>query len=133
MTDDLLVDASALLRLHAGHAADRWVEAVAEGRVATCDPVEMELLRRTGKGDRPTVKRHLSRAYSWVAVPDDAWAQATDLQQRLADHGMQPAPSVVALLVAVTATRHDLTVLHDDNDYETIHRITGLSVERVTH
>jgi hypothetical protein len=40
--------------------------------------------------------------------------------------------SAVDLIVAVTAERHGLTVLHDDRDYEAISRVTGLPVQRVT-
>jgi predicted nucleic acid-binding protein len=39
---------------------------------------------------------------------------------------------VVDLLIAATAERHGLTVLHDDRDYEAISRVTGLPVQRVT-
>lgn len=39
-------------------------------------------------------------------------------------------PSVVDLLVAATARGWGLTVLHVDNDFETIARVTGLSTQR---
>ena len=35
------------------------------------------------------------------------------------------------LIIAVTVMRHRLILLHDDRDYETIARVTGLRTARV--
>ena len=40
--------------------------------------------------------------------------------------------SVFDLVIAATAERHRLAVLHDDRDYEVISQVTGLPTQRVT-
>jgi len=53
------------------------------------------------------------------------------VQDQLADTSLHVGASIVDLVVAVTARHHRLAVLHDDADYETMSRVTGLPVQRV--
>jgi predicted nucleic acid-binding protein len=78
------------------------------------------------------MQRLLQEQFSWLSVPDDAWQRARALQDELGDRGIHNGASLVDLVVAVTATRHRVIVLHDDADYEVISRFTGLPVQRVT-
>jgi hypothetical protein len=73
----------------------------------------------------------LRTSYPWAPVPDDAWQRARELQDKLGDLSQHNGASVVDLLVAVTAARGRLTVLHDDRDYEVISRVAGVPVQRV--
>jgi predicted nucleic acid-binding protein len=133
MTTRYLADTSAISRLQRQKTAARWTRAVTHGVIAVCDPVELEVLRWIpGGADRRAMKRVLAESYSWLPVPDDAWQRARALQDELGDRGQHNSASVVDLVVAVTAIRHQVAVLHDDADYEVISRFTGLPVQRVT-
>ncbi|MBX6722154.1 MAG: PIN domain nuclease [Dactylosporangium sp.] len=133
MTIRYLADTSAIGRLQQGKAATRWKRAVTAGMIAICDPVELEILRWVpGGARRRSMQRVLRQSYPWCSVPDDVWRRAIELQDQLGDHGLHNGASVVDLLVAATAERHRLTVLHDDADYEVISRVTGLPVQRIT-
>jgi predicted nucleic acid-binding protein len=52
-------------------------------------------------------------------VPKSAWRWAEAAQYRLLRHGAHRALSAVDLLICATAAQQDLTVLHDDRDFET--------------
>ena len=81
---------------------------------------------------RRRAKERLSSTYTWCVVPERGWLEAYQLQDQLATRSQHGSASAVDLIVAVTAERRGLTVLHDDRDYEAISRVTGLPVQRVT-
>jgi len=68
---------------------------------------------------------------SWCHVDGDLRVRASAVQDQLADTSLHVGASIVDLVVAVTARHHRLAVLHDDADYETMSRVTGLPVQRV--
>ncbi|MFD6416889.1 PIN domain-containing protein [Streptomyces sp. NPDC060194] len=54
-----------------------------------------------------------------------------ELQEALTEKGLHRSASIADLIVAVTADAHGLTVLHYDDDFETIAKVTGQPVRRV--
>jgi predicted nucleic acid-binding protein len=58
--------------------------------------------------------------------------RVVEIQAALADRGQHRGPSIPDLLIAATAERAHLTVLHVDKDFDTIAGITGQIVERLT-
>ena len=66
--------------------------------------------------------------YMTSAIED----RALEVQILLADKGMHRAPSIPDLIIAATAELARLVVLHVDQDYELIARITGQKIERLT-
>ena len=58
--------------------------------------------------------------------------RAVEVQLAMAELGQHRAPSIPDLLIAATAERAGLTVLHLDKDFELIARHTGQPVERLT-
>lgn len=133
MTARYLIDTSAVSRIQQRKAAAVWTRAVESGAIALCDPVELEVLRWVpGGAQRRVMQRLLREKFVWLPVPDNAWERARALQDDLGDRGQHNGASVVDLVVAVTAIRHRVAVLHDDNDYEVISRFMGLPVQRVT-
>jgi predicted nucleic acid-binding protein len=115
-----------------GKAGPEWIDAVTAGTIAICDPVELELLRDTAANTRrPQVQRLLRSTYAWTPVPDDCWERALEVQDQLAATSQHGGASVVDLIVAVTAMRSRLILLHDDRDYEVIARVTGLRTARI--
>ncbi len=67
----------------------------------------------------------------WLAMPDEVWDRAMTVQGGLAARGNHRAASLPDLLIAATAERHAVTVLHYDGDYDLIARVTGQLAEWV--
>lgn len=127
-----LADTSAIARLQQRKASPQWQRAVSVGIVAICDPVELEVLRWVAGGaPRRRMQQLLRTSYPWLPVPDDAWLRARAMQDLLGDRSQHNGASVVDLLVAVTAVRNRLAVLHDDRDYAVISRVVGVPVQKV--
>ncbi|MFC7246443.1 PIN domain-containing protein [Catellatospora aurea] len=132
MSTRFLADTSAVIRVLTGKADQIWIDAVTAGTVAICDPVELELLRDTATNTRrPQIQRMIRLLYGWCPVPDDCWDRALRLQDELAVTAQHGGASAVDLLVAVTAMKNRLVVLHDDRDYEVIAHTSNLQVQRV--
>ena len=130
-----IADSSALVRaLRAGgrlaEMSRRWRE---EGRLAICEPVRLEILRGARSGpDAVEIDAALDR---WVTLPTDAeaWrlARRTLVQLAHLRGGRHRGPSLADVVVAATAERHGVAVLHDDSDFEVIAQVTGQPVLRV--
>ena len=121
-----------VIRLRHGQpVASRWVDAVKAGLVGTCPVVEAELMRATAsKADRDQLRSHLKALFAWHPMPADAWRFVARTQDALVDLGQHKGPSVVDLLVAATAEAWGLTILHVDNDFETIARVAAVRQQR---
>jgi predicted nucleic acid-binding protein len=113
-------------------------ERVSESRSASPAPrtpteLDQALYLRAvgGRADYYEADAILHEAFPSYEVPERAWQDTARLQQDLADRSRHQSASPVDLLVAVTAARHKLTVLHADKDFDAIARITGQPVRRI--
>ena len=61
------------------------------------------------------------------AIEERAW----EVLKLLAQSGHHRAPSIPDLLIAATAERLGLTVLHLDKDFEIIRKVTSQPMERL--
>jgi predicted nucleic acid-binding protein len=61
-----------------------------------------------------------------VTEPEDVLDRARVLQGTLATASQHQGPGVVDLIIALTAARHDMSVLHDDRDFATIAKYGGI-------
>ncbi|MEV4410465.1 PIN domain-containing protein [Catellatospora sp. NPDC049609] len=118
-----LIDTSALVRIVRRQVDERWHDQVTRGLVAICDPVLTETLAIADAKAYARVEEGLRAAYPWVPVPDDAWDIVGSIRQELARHSAHQGLSVADYLVAATAIRLKLTVLHEDADYQTAARL----------
>ncbi|MEV6980607.1 PIN domain nuclease [Sphaerisporangium sp. NPDC051017] len=133
MTELYLVDTSALILFYRGQVGTEWDQTVTAGLVGICEPVKQEYLRAVG--GRPAFYEAdslLQETFPYYVLPESAWDETGELQRDLADKGWHQSASPVDLLVAVAARHHKLTVLHADNDFETISRLTGQPVRRIS-
>ncbi|MFF9865243.1 PIN domain-containing protein [Streptomyces sp. NPDC013953] len=97
-----------------------------------CEPVRQELPRGAGgKAAFPEMDGLLRQTFPSCPIRESAWEEAAELQYELARRGWHQCASPVDLLVSVTAADHKLTVLHQDNDFETVARVTGQPVRRI--
>lgn len=127
-----LADTSALGRLEQPVVKVVLGPLVEYGLVATCGMVELEVLfsARSAAEYRDRRKR-LVESFESLATPDEVWDRARDVQAAFARRGAHRGVSLPDLLVAATAERHGVTVLHYDRDYELIASVTGQPVRWV--
>jgi predicted nucleic acid-binding protein len=125
-----LADTSALGRLRHPAVDKRLSPLIEAGLVATCGVVELEVLgtARTRR-EYDAVAATRAVAYEWLPCNDDEWKRALDIQQELSRRGRLRGVKLPDLLVAATAERNDVTVLHYDHDFDLIADVTGQNVE----
>ena len=127
-----LADKSALARLHHEAVARRLGPMIDAGLVGTCGVIELEV--RYSARSHPeyeAVAQDRRLGYEWFPMPDEVWDRALDIQSELSARGELRAVKFPDLLIAATAERHDLAVVHFDADYDRIAATTGQSVEWV--
>lgn len=131
MSRRYLVDKSALERWKFPPAAEVLDELSDRALLCVCGPVEMEVMfsaRNGGEADR--LRRWLV-GFDYLPMPDEVWDTAKSTQQQAVHGGHHRALSMADLLIAATAQRHDVTVLHYDGDFDMIAAITGQSTRWV--
>lgn len=127
-----LVDTSALVRMVRRQVEPRWFDLAERGLIALCEPVLVETLTIADAKAYQRVEEKLRDLYPWLPVPDDAWQMVGAVRRELAVQSAHQGLSVADHLVAATAIRLKLVVLHQDADFETAARIIPqLSQERI--
>lgn len=109
----------------------RLAPIIEAGEAATCSIIDLEVLysvRNFEEHERTRERRSL--AYEKVALTEDVFERAIDVQGELAKSGRHRVP-IPDLLVAAAAEKGGLTVLHYDSDYDTIAGVTGQPTEWV--
>lgn len=134
MSTSWLIDKSALVRLGRSPDAEAWSERIDRGlvRVSTVTLLEVGYSARSG-GDWAAgfAEPPLSQMPLENLTPAIE-ARALEVQGILARRGHHRAAKVPDLLVAATAERVGLTVLHCDKDFDLIADVTGQPVARLT-
>ncbi|MFJ8495514.1 PIN domain nuclease [Streptomyces sp. NPDC094038] len=125
-TAKFLIDTSALVRILRDPARADWQKPLAEGLIARCPVTEIEFLYSAKNAeDREQTIQRLDALFSWTPMDDRAVTRAWQVQEELTVKGQHRSAGAVDLLVAATAEIQGLTVLHYDNDFETIASVTG--------
>jgi predicted nucleic acid-binding protein len=102
------------------------VEPLADrGLLATCGAVEMEMLYSARNPDDRDRVRDWLRAFEWLPTNDETWHRAIEMQCDLIAKGSHRAVSLPDLLIAATAERKGIAVLHYDGDYDLIAEVSG--------
>jgi hypothetical protein len=128
-----LIDKSALERLHQSVDPDEWASRIDRGLVHITTVTLME----AGYSARsvPDLVRILTGPplaampveYLTPAIED----RAIQILTALAERGQHRAPSLPDILIAATAERSGLTILHVDKDFELIAEVTNQPLERL--
>jgi predicted nucleic acid-binding protein len=125
-----LADTSALARLRHKAVAQRLVPLIKSGLVAPCGAIEIEIRRTARVADEYDVAaRTRTAAYEWLSSNDAEWLRALDVQQELAFRGHHRGVRVPDLLIAATAERHGVTVLHYDRDFDLMAEVSDQRTE----
>ena len=123
--EQYLVDKSALARWPKVTVAPVLDELSDRGLLAVCGAVEIEVVHSARTAKEAQRARWLLRGFDWLAMPDEIWDRAIDVQVQALHKGNHRALSMADLLIAATAQRHGATVLHYDGDFDMIAAITG--------
>ncbi|WP_328621509.1 PIN domain-containing protein [Streptomyces sp. NBC_00354] len=116
-----LIDTSAAHRITLPGPFSTWRPTLAAGRIGMCAATQAEALYSARSAAQYVAMRQaFADLYVWQGIPDDVWVRVGAAQQALAEAGCVRSAGVVDLVVAVTAARHRLTVLHYDRDFETL-------------
>jgi len=117
-----LIDKSALVRLGDSVDPDEWARRIDRGLVHI---TTMTLLEAGYSARSPEDLRRILHGPPLSSMPVEYMTPV------LAERGHHRAPSLPDLLVAATAERAGLTVLHVDKDFELIAEITHQPLERL--
>jgi predicted nucleic acid-binding protein len=130
---DWLIDKSALVRLAASPDAAQWAARIERGlvRVSTVTRLEVGYSARSGEDFRAGLQQPPLAAMPVEYQTPASEDRAVEVLTLLADRGQHRAPSIPDLIIAATAELAGLTVLHLDQDFEIIARITGQPLERL--
>lgn len=129
-----LIDSSGLWRLWRDpKLQQRWGPAIEEGRIHTCSPQRIELCRSARNLiEFEAMSADLTSFYPDAPVPTGVWRWVDAAQRSLARAGTVRAFSLVGLLICGVAAQHELTVLHDDHDFERAARhLTDVRQQRI--
>ena len=102
---------------------------VERGLIGTCPIVDLEILFSARTGVEHVHFRRQREAFEYFPLTDEIARRASEVQGLLAERAQHRSVSIPDLLVAATAERFALTVLHYDRDYERIAEITGQPTE----
>ncbi|GIM98211.1 PIN domain-containing protein [Paractinoplanes toevensis] len=117
-----LIDASVLVRFVRGQTDPAWDELVRRGLVSVCEPALAETLKAADSKKYSELEELIAGKCLPVTVPDNVWEIVASIRRELALHSAHQGPSVADLVIAATAIRLKLTVLHEDGDFETMAR-----------
>jgi predicted nucleic acid-binding protein len=122
-----LIDTSAAARILTNKKVrEVWSEHLAEGVMGLCELTELELLfSARSLMDRLENEALFAELFNWVPMPDGVYRRARVVQRMLTESGAHRSAGAVDLLVAATAELSGLTVLHYDNDFDTVAHVTG--------
>jgi predicted nucleic acid-binding protein len=130
---DWLIDKSALVRLGSSPDAAEWASRIQRGlvRITIVTRLEVGYSARAGANLRAGLQQPPLSAmpveHQTPAIED----RAVEVMTLLADRGQHRAPSIPDLIIAATAELSGLTILHVDEDFEIIARVTGQPLERL--
>jgi predicted nucleic acid-binding protein len=102
------------------------------GLVGTCGVIEAEVLFSVRSFEEyEEVRADRRVGYERLPMPDEVWAFVLDVQRELARRGALRAVGIPDLLVAATAHRHSIVLVHYDHDFDLIAEITQQPMEWV--
>jgi hypothetical protein len=126
-----LADTSVYARLHLPLVTAALGPLIDRGLVATCSVVDLEIgysARSHAEYDAVADER---AGFELLDMDQAVWDAAAATQRSLAVDGRLRAVGIPDLLIAATAARHRVTVLHHDRDFEHIASVTGQPVQWV--
>ncbi|HUB43103.1 MAG TPA: PIN domain nuclease [Streptosporangiaceae bacterium] len=126
-----LVDKSVWARLTKPAVRATVAPRVDRGLVGTCPIIDLEILYSARTGSEHEHFRMQRAAFEYFPMSDEIAQRAVEVQGLLAQRAQHRSVPIPDLLIAATAERYALTVLHYDGDYDRIATVTGQATEWV--
>lgn len=126
-----LVDTSVLARQTKPAVFARIGPMSDRGVLGVCSMSIMEMLTSSRSVHDAELWLELSRQFERLPMPDDIWDRAIEVQSKLVGKSLHRSVKLPDLLIAATAERHGVTMLHYDRDYDRIAEVTGQPTEWV--
>ena len=127
-----LADKSALARMNNEAVARRLGPMIEAGLIGTCGIIEFEVrLSARSHTGYEQISHDRVLGYESFPMPDEIWDRALQVQSALSERGQPRAVKFPDLLIAATAERHRLLVIHYDADYDLIAGVTDQPCEWV--
>jgi predicted nucleic acid-binding protein len=124
-----LPDTSVWARLSQPHVLAAFAPLADRGLVGTCAIIDLVILYSARTGAQHEHFRAQRTAFDYFPITDEIAQRAVEVQGLLAQQAQHRSVSIPDLLIAATAERFSLTVLHYDGDYDRVAAITGQAVE----
>ena len=126
----ILIDTSAWIEFlrDTGSVISDRVDALLDDEIATCHPIRMEVLAGARDEQHLTDLRGLLARGSLIPTEPTDYEEAAALY-RTCRRGGETVRKLIDCLIAATAIRSALPILHSDNDFDVLARHTPLSVE----
>ncbi|MFD8967863.1 PIN domain nuclease [Streptomyces sp. NPDC059568] len=125
MGERYLIDKSALVRRTKPAVRAVFEDLHQRGLLCVSGVVMAEILYSARNKTEAQWIRRMLNGFDYLPCPDEVWDMALEIQRVATDQGNHRALSLPDLLIAATAQRHKVTVLHYDEDYDQIAEITG--------
>ena len=126
-----LADKSVWARLSQPAVRVAIAQNVDRGLIGTCPIIDLEILYSARNGPAHEHFRAQRVAFEYFPMTDEIARRAIDVQGLLAQRSQHRSVSIPDLIVAATAERYSLTVLHYDGDYDRVAAVTGQPTEWV--
>ena len=127
-----LLDTSAWARIDAAPVAERCLPLI---RAGSSRPARSSTSRcctaRARRTSYAATRTDRALALELLAIEQPALDRAVEVQAALAERGEHRGASLPDLIIAATAERAGVTVLHYDADYDLIASVTGQPVDWV--
>jgi predicted nucleic acid-binding protein len=120
-----LIDASGFWEiLRDGDIRSRWIGPIEAGLINVCAPTRIEYLYSAqSPAHRDEMEEELNTLFETVTVPKDAWRWCETAQYKLTQKSQHRSAGAIDLVLCATAVHHDLTILHNDDDFPTVSRV----------
>ncbi|MGH3275486.1 MAG: PIN domain nuclease [Streptosporangiaceae bacterium] len=99
------------------------------GLLGTCSIIDLEILYSARTGTEHEYFGEQRTAFDYFPMTDEIARRAIEVQGVLAQKSQHRSVSIPDLMIAATAERYALTVLHYDGDYERIAEVTGQATQ----
>lgn len=105
--------------------ADWFNNEVREGRILTCEPVALEILRSARDSAAFSAQTSALDLLKFCPIGHKEWNRARTVQALLAARGQHRGIPPQDLLIAAAAESARVPVVHYDHDYDLIAQVTG--------
>ena len=127
-----LADKSALARLRHPEVTAALAPLLLAGEVGTCSVIELEILYSArNAADLAATRATRAQAFTLFTTTQADFDRAMDVMEQLARRGLHRSVGIPNLLIAAVAERNNLTIIHDDAEFEFVTAVTGQPMQWV--